>query len=225
MIVLVASVFNLLPVGFAMGAIVGPPLLRLIATLLVSFALSYALVQVLRRRFLDLAVGGPWILRPTLRPLGRRSCAAVQVLSTAGFSVVDTVVVATTDGRTLTRPIAVMRRHKDGRVVQVNSMGSVAMTLLQDNTWLVTSTTMVVAHPTIRIVRAAKRDVLDVVRLHDHELDRLRANEIEAAAQPEPLEAILHIEHLEQATVASFRASGVASPSARALTEPHHIAP
>jgi hypothetical protein len=225
MIVLLSSVFNLLPVGFAMGSLIGHPLTRLIATLLVSFALTYGLVKMLRRRFLGLAVGEPWILRTTLRPLGRHSAMAAQELSTAGFSVVDTVVVATAAGRTLTRPIAVMRRHMDGRVVAVSSMGSTAMTLLTDQTWLVTSTTMVIAHPSIRVIRAAKRDALDVVRQHDRELQRLQANELDASVQPDPLEAVLHIEHLEQAAVASFRASGVASPSARVLAEVHHITP
>lgn len=225
MLVLLASVFNLLPVGVLMGSIIEHPLLRLIATLFVSFALTAGLVRVLRRRFLDLAVGQPWILRPSLRPIGRHSSAAVQDLSTAGFSMVDTVVVATRDGRTLTRPIAVMRRHNDGRVVQVNSMGSQAMTLLEDHTWLVTSTTSIVAHPSIRMVRAPKRNALDVVRLHDRELERLSADQIDQAPQPEPLESVLHIEHLEQATVARFRASGVSSPTARELTKAHHIAP
>lgn len=218
MLVLLASIFNLLPVGFAVGLFVSNPPVLLLLTLGVTFALTYGLTQVLRRRFLNLALSHELVLRPTLRIPGRHTTSAVQELTGLGFSPVETVVVATQTGTTLTRPIVVMARYLDGHVAHANSIGTTVMTFLDDGTWLVTSTAPVVSHPTLRIHRVDKRNTLAAAGQHTDQLRMLVESGVRAAVQPGALDTVIHFERLEQETVATFRANGVDAPSAKALT-------
>ncbi len=218
MLVLLASVFNLLPVGFGVGLFVSNPPVRLLLTLGVTFTLTYGLTQLLRRRFLNLALSHDLVLRPTLRTPGHHTTSAVQQLTGHGFSPVETVVVATETGTTLTRPIVVMARHIDGYVAHANSIGATVMTFLDDETWLVTSTSPVVSHPTLRIQKVDKRNTGAAVEQHSDQLRRLIESGIGAAVQPGALDTVIHFERLEQETLATFRANGVDAPSAKALT-------
>lgn len=217
-IVLLASVFNLLPVGFVVGLFVSHPPTRLLLTLVIAFALTYTLVQVLRRRFLALVLHSELELRPTLRGPGAHTVDAMQALTNAGFSPVDTVVVGTSSGTTLTLPIVVMCRHLDGHVAHANSVGATLMTLLGDDTWLITSTAPVVTHPSLRRLRVPKRRALEAIERHRAELLALSESGLEPKIQPRPLDAVLHFERLEQETLAAFRRNGVGAPSAKALT-------
>jgi hypothetical protein len=217
-LVLLASVFNLLPIGIAVGLFVSNPPVRLLLTLGIAFALTYGLVQVLRRRFLNLVLSHELVLRPTLRNPGHHATSAVQELTSRGFSPVETVVVATDTGTTLTRPIVVMARHLDGHVAHANSIGATLMTLLDDGTWLVTSAAPVVYHPTLRIHRVDKRNTRAAVEQHTDQLRTLLESGVGAAAQPSALDTVIHFERLEQETLAAFRVKGVDAPSAKALT-------
>lgn len=218
MVILLASVFNLLPVGFAVGTFVSHPPTRLILTLVVGFLATFGLVQLLRRRFLNLFFSQQLALRPTLRGPEKRTAAAMQELTNHGFSPVETVVVASSDGTTLTRPIVVMSRFVDGQVAQSTSIGVALMTLLDDDTWLVTSSAPIVTHPTLRVHRVGKWETRAVIEQHAIQLGVLAKAGIMVAVQPAPLDSLLHLERLEQETLASFRSDGVGAPSTKALT-------
>lgn len=219
MVVLLASVFNLLPVGFVVGLFVSHPLARLLLTLVVGFVVTFGLVQILRRRFLNLFLAQQLELRSTLRSPGQRTTAAMQELTNHGFSPVDTVVVTVGDGTTLTRPIVVMSRHLDGQVAQATSIGAAVLTLLNDGTWLVTSSAPIVAHPTLRVHRVGKWETREAVEQHTIRLRSLADSGLEPGVQPAPLDTVLHLERLEQETLAAFRSGGVSAPSAKALTK------
>jgi len=217
MLVLLASVCNVLPVGLVMGQIDVNPLVRLLLTLVLSFALTVALVQVLRRRFLNLVMTHELELVPTVRTPDSRTSAAVQDLTKHGFSLVDTVVVTCAE-TTLTRPMVVMSRHLDGHVAQANGIGVAVMTLLSDDTWLVTASMPIVSHPMLRIRRVGKRNTDGAVEAHFDQLRSLAKGGLEVAEQAAPLKSVLHLERLEQATLADFRERGLAVPRAKKLT-------
>ena len=219
MIVLLASVFGLLPVGFVMGRVVSTPWLVLLSTLAVSFLLTYVLTQLLRRSFLRITSGSVLTLRPTLRPLTRRCGALTQVWSTAGFAITDLVVVATESGHVLTRPMALMQRHHDSQVVQVSSVGSQAVTLLSNDTWLVTATTSVVKHPRLLVQRAKKHDVPDVLRLHSEALAALADRGVVPTSQPSPLQCAQQLERFEGETLSRLRDAGDSAPASRELLD------
>lgn len=218
MLVLFASVFNLLPVGVVIGMFVDNPPQRLGLTLLVAFGCTYVLVQILRRRFIALFVKSELVINETRRQPDRRTSATVQALTSCGFAIGGAVVVSTTAKDTLTRPIVVMRRQVDGQVAQANSMGVVLMTLLGDDSWLVTSTTPVITHPSLRIERVSTGAITEAVERHDDRRRSLHASGVASSAQPGVLDTILHFEQLEQDTLRSFRARGTAAPSSRSLT-------
>ncbi len=153
-----------------------------------------------------------------MRNPGSHTTKAMQELTSHGFSLVDTVVVATKSGTTLTRPIVVMSRHLDGQVAHANSIGITMMTLLGDDTWLVTSSAPIVSHPTLRIQLVEKRGARGAVERHRDELLVLREAGLVAGTQRAPLDTVLHFEQLEQETLAAFRSNGVGAPSAKALT-------
>jgi len=219
MIVLLASVFGLLPVGFVMRQLVATPWLVLLSTLVVSFLLTYLLTQFLRRSFLRIAAGSELVLRPTLRPLARRSGALAQELSTAGFAVSDVVVVVTESGHVLTRPMALMQRHHDSQMFQISSVGSQAATYLSNDTWLVTATTSVVNHPRLLVQRAKKHDVHDVLRLHGQALAVLADHGVVRANQPSPLQCAQQLERFEVETLARLREGGASSPTSKELLD------
>lgn len=218
MIVLLTSVFILLPVGATMR-IIAQPGLRLLSTLVLSFFLTYLLTRLLRRNFLRTAAASEWTLRPTLRPPGRHCAVAVQKLTTAGFAVSQLVVVSNDDGQTMTRPMALMHRHQDGLTVTVHSLGSHAATLMAGGWWLVTSSTGVVRHPSILVQPAKKRDPLDVVRVHTAGLDLLAAKGLKAGDQPSPFDCALTMERMEQESLRAFRDDGDAAPRNGALAD------
>lgn len=218
MVVLVFSVFSLLPIGVIIGQIGRNPPLLFALTMALAFACTSLLVRVLRRRFMNLFATSELDVASTLRQPDRKTSANVQLLTTYGFAIVDTVVVRTSAKVTLTRPLVLMRRPADNQIAQVNSMGILLTTLLDDATWLVTSTTQVVAHRSLRVERVNTGAAADAVTLHGERRAELQASGIGVGQQPGARAATLLLERFEQETVRGFRAEGTAAPSARALT-------
>lgn len=218
-LVLFASIAILLPAGYVVGRVVSFPPLHLLATLSLSLSTTWALTRALRGRFIELLATADLVVRPTLRAPDRRTSLAVQKLSMHGFACVETVVVSTGEGQTLTRPIVVMQRPGDGQFAQAHSHGSSTVTVLDDRTWLITSTTAVVAHPTLRVQRAPKRQTTTMLELHNHELFALQHRGINPTNQPPALDVVIGIERMEQETVRALRAKGVVAPTARALED------
>lgn len=216
------SVVSLVPAALVISLVDAAPLIQLLFTFLLAFATTWTLTRVLRGRFLALTANQELVLYSTLRAPGRRTSEAVQGLSTRGFAIVDTTVVATTSGVVLTRPIVVLRRPADGQVASASSFGSMLMTVLNDGTWLVTSTMASLAHPRLRIEQVAKRETEAMIESHHRRVDALAREGVLATDQPPAHDLVIGMEHMEQETVSMVRSSGLGAPSARALRRAAH---
>lgn len=217
---LVCAVGGLLPVGLVVSMVIDNPLLRLVVSFLVAYALLFGFVRLLRRRYLDIVSRGACVVRPTARQPRRSEGRVAHLLTTHGFSIVSTVVICTADGVVLTRPIIVLERRGDALTVDVGMTGATVTTLLDDDTWLRTTAAPSVSHARFRTNRVGMDDALAIVDAHTIELERLRTLRIAPAEQPGPLEVVAAIEELERETLLHLQSGGNRAPSAKQLTAP-----